>query len=78
MASKAGVKKARTTTTKTNPANGESKPVASVATPAAVTVDLSEQIRRRAYELYEQRGREHGHDEQDWLKAEAELTSRTA
>jgi uncharacterized protein HemX len=33
-----------------------------------------EQIRQRAYELYEQRGREDGHDKDDWLLAEAEVT----
>jgi hypothetical protein len=30
-------------------------------------------IRERAYELYESRGREPGHDEQDWLRAEQEI-----
>ena len=30
-------------------------------------------IRQRAYELYEQRGREDGHSEEDWLHAEAEV-----
>ena len=34
---------------------------------------LHERIRQRAYELYEERGREHGHDLDDWLKAEGEL-----
>lgn len=34
-----------------------------------------ESIRQRAYELYEQRGGEHGHDWDDWLQAEQELTS---
>lgn len=37
-------------------------------------VDLEEQISRRAYELYERRAREDGHDTEDWLQAEAELT----
>ena len=36
-------------------------------------VDREEKIRRRAYELYERRGRENGHETEDWLKAEAEL-----
>jgi hypothetical protein len=36
-------------------------------------VDLQEQISRRAYELYEGRGREDGHEVEDWLQAEAEL-----
>lgn len=30
-------------------------------------------IEQRAYELYEQRGRQDGHDLEDWLKAEHEL-----
>jgi hypothetical protein len=37
---------------------------------------LEEEIRRRAYALYEQRGREDGHDLHDWLHAEAELTAK--
>jgi len=39
--------------------------------------DLEEQIRTRAYELYEARGREEGHDLEDWLEAEAEITGTT-
>jgi hypothetical protein len=35
---------------------------------------LEEQIRCRAYELYEARGREGGHDMEDWLRAESEVT----
>jgi hypothetical protein len=34
--------------------------------------NLEEQIRTRAYELYEARGREEGHDLENWLEAEAE------
>lgn len=37
--------------------------------------NLEEEIRRRAYELYEQRGREDGHDIDDWLRAESEVTN---
>jgi DUF2934 family protein len=40
------------------------------------TLDLDEQIRCRAYELYEQRGRENGHDLEDWLRARAEIAGR--
>ena len=36
-------------------------------------VDMQEQVRCRAFELYEQRGRVHGHDLDDWLQAESEL-----
>jgi DUF2934 family protein len=37
---------------------------------------LEEEIRRRAYALYEQRGRQDGHDIDDWLHAEAELSAK--
>jgi hypothetical protein len=37
-----------------------------------------EQIRRRAYELYEQRGRNDGYELSDWLQAESELTQQTS
>jgi len=37
------------------------------------TVDLRPQIAKRAYELYEQRGRRGGSAGQDWLKAEHEI-----
>jgi len=40
--------------------------------------DTLEQIRLRAYELFEQRGREHGHELDDWLQAEAEITQQSA
>ena len=35
--------------------------------------DLPDQVRCRAYELYEQRGREGGHELDDWLQAESEI-----
>jgi hypothetical protein len=35
---------------------------------------LKEQVRSRAHEIYEQRNRTEGHDLDDWLRAEAELT----
>lgn len=38
--------------------------------------EIQEQIRHFAYELYEQRGREDGHDLDDWLKAESEVTGK--
>jgi len=36
--------------------------------------DLQEQIRTRAFQLYDQRGRDDGRDLDDWLQAEAELS----
>jgi hypothetical protein len=38
--------------------------------------ELEHQIRLRAYELFEERGREDGHDIADWLQAETELTEK--
>jgi hypothetical protein len=35
-----------------------------------------EQIRRRAYELFEQRGRAEGFAQEDWARAEAEILAR--
>jgi hypothetical protein len=37
------------------------------------TPDSREDIARRAFELYERRGGEHGHDWDDWFQAETEL-----
>ena len=34
-------------------------------------------IARRAHELFVERGGEHGHHEEDWLRAEEELRSQT-
>jgi hypothetical protein len=36
------------------------------------------QVSLRAYELYEQRGRQDGHELDDWLQAEAELVQEKA
>ncbi len=35
--------------------------------------NLEEQISRRAYELYEQRGKADGRADEDWLRAEREI-----
>jgi len=40
--------------------------------------ELEIQIRERAYELYEARGREDGHDLEDWLRAEEEIMEQKA
>ncbi|HEU5403276.1 MAG TPA: DUF2934 domain-containing protein [Terriglobales bacterium] len=37
-----------------------------------------EQVRRRAYEIWEQRGRQHGKDADDWYRAESELRGKSA
>ena len=38
--------------------------------------NVEERIRQRAYELYEQEGRQEGRDEEYWLRAEAEIRGR--
>jgi DUF2934 family protein len=38
----------------------------------------SQDIARRAYELFLERGGEHGRDLEDWLRAESELARRIA
>ena len=60
------------------------KPASSTAIPNSKptrvmkpTPHLQEQIRLRAYGLYEQRGRE-GNELDDWLQAEAEVTQQKA
>ncbi len=38
--------------------------------------NVEEEIRQRAYELYQERGGEHGRAHEDWLRAEAEVRAR--
>ena len=46
-------------------------------TPAIGNVDLDlDAVRRRAYELYEERGRLDGYQDQDWYTAEQEVSRR--
>jgi hypothetical protein len=37
-------------------------------------LELEQQIRERAYELYEARGGEDGHEQEDWFRAKEEIT----
>jgi hypothetical protein len=37
---------------------------------------LKSQIRQRAFELYQERGRKDGHELDDWLLAEEEITTQ--
>jgi Protein of unknown function (DUF2934) len=37
------------------------------------TPELDDKIRRRAYELYEERGRADGSELEDWIQAETEV-----
>jgi len=49
-------------------------PISSMETQITKSLDdRYEQIRRRAFEIYEERGREDGHDREDWLQAELDF-----
>ena len=41
-----------------------------------VPINLEEEIRRRAYELFELRAGAPGSDQEDWLRAESEVLGR--
>jgi hypothetical protein len=47
------------------------------AKPDEGSLELTEDlVRARAYRFYEERGREDGHDIEDWLRAEAEVIGK--
>ncbi len=41
--------------------------------PLGTNAPREERVRLRAYELYERRGKDDGHAEDDWIRAEAEV-----
>jgi hypothetical protein len=57
------------------PKNVRKRPVASAATrsPGEPLEPRLERIARRAHEIYEARGGQHGRDLDDWLRAEREI-----
>ena len=59
---------------------GRRKPPSTTKTPTQnkINPELGQAIRLRAYILFERRGQKHGHDLDDWLQAEAELTEGSA
>ena len=49
------------------------------STPSTDTITTREEaVRRRAYQLYEMRGRADGHELEDWLQAENEISELQA
>jgi len=60
------------------PKVGKPEPVASNLStmPTPSTNNLHERIRARAYEIYVERGGQHGYDQSDWLQAEAEILGK--
>ena len=65
-----------------NGASAQSVAATSVAAPVGVpkksqvTSNMEELIRRRAYEIYLERGGKGGSPEQDWLRAQEEIRAR--
>jgi hypothetical protein len=60
----------------TMPEAGSVTPRKAVSLTNPAPMELEDQIRRRAYELYEERGRTPGLDHDDWLRAESEVLNR--
>ncbi len=58
------------------PPNGHSAFSAPPASVLSYPPEIQEAIRLRAYQLFMERGAEHGHDFEDWLRAETEVLAR--
>ena len=41
-----------------------------------IPINLEDEIRRRAYEIFEERGRTPGDEPEEWLRAEREVLAR--
>jgi hypothetical protein len=53
-----------------------SEPRKNTAAPNLFPINLEDEIRRRAYELYQQRGTAPGSEAEDWMTAEREVKQR--
>jgi hypothetical protein len=52
-------------------------PIKFATAPDLGSLELTEEIiQKRAYELFEKRGGQHGHHLEDWLQAEAEVLGK--
>ncbi len=77
----ATVKRIRTTKSNNNKKAGNTpEAIEAVKTDVAKVmtqaVNIQDAIRNRAYELFEERGYQHGYDRDDWLRAESEVLAR--
>jgi hypothetical protein len=66
-------------TTSTRQRQAEGRPVQAEDTrnPSPANDAAHDDIARRAYERFEERGRQPGHDLDDWLQAEREIEGRS-
>ena len=82
MANKTTPDRPRKTTASKKPASPQpipintGLPVIEDNSTSHVQPGLEEDIRRRAYELYEERGRVDGYEQEDWARAETEILAR--
>jgi hypothetical protein len=67
------VKKKEDGTKRSKPLARKPPPISSADTQLSFFEDLGARIAKRAYELYEQRGRQHGHDWDDRIEAERQI-----
>jgi hypothetical protein len=66
-------------TTKSKSAKPETVAASQSSAPTKITtraVDISEAIRFRAFQFFEQRGYSHGADLEDWFRAESEVLAQ--
>lgn len=63
----------RTRKARTNPEENHGNGQTAVITQPS---NLEEEIRARAYQLYEEAGRQQGRDQEYWLRAESEILQR--
>jgi hypothetical protein len=56
--------------------NGSELQAAAEVKKNIIPINLEDEIRRRAYEIYEERGRTPGDQHEDWLRAEREILAR--
>ena len=70
----AASKSAKTSSEASSIASDATSELVTSATAEAKPAPTHEQIAMRAYELYLARGSQPGHEAEDWLTAEAELT----
>jgi hypothetical protein len=67
------------TTTRSRKATTPAQPVSAVTEPNnVVPINLEDEIRRRAYEIYLERGSTTGNEHEDWVAAEREVRERYA
>jgi hypothetical protein len=63
-------------TRKPKSATSSPKVAAAPVQQVSLSTEIQDAIRSLAYSIYEQRGRQHGHDLDDWLIAEAEVACK--